>query len=562
MSSRSINNAGRVENVNLGDNFGIINQGAGSIDASAHWYHARIGQQNITIAGNQYQFLNVRLAEATQLDLLILSPFRAVVDQGILQATLAKGHFLIVVDGLDECGDKQGVEAFINHMLKFFEEHPNIPLRIFIASRVEQHIRERLETDGVLLGNLDSHSPHKDIGRFLQTSFQTIAMQDRVIKAYVRTRGSWPTKLDMDKLIKHINGSFILASTIFKYVVQLPTQKNPATPMERLPLTLKMNGLDGLYAQELARSEHLPHFRNIISTIALLFKPLAIVGIAELLGIEAFEVIRVLLNLQAIVHVPGTDEEGKVTLCHTSLRDFLATESRSKTFFVPPSFHLHLSYYCFTSSIQSGNGQAYDYGRSRFDDHWHSFLDSEACDFINEIERLKAFQPLVFDKLPYHAFLCSMFFYSLPVTSRSVNGKSYLLTECAKQLALAAEYPDRCTRLWLDDDLRYAVYTPSHIVQFTQHTYEGLQQSLQRASTAIHANFPEILERQLSSTGAEKEFAIATTSYSGIDIFNALNWIVARARFKWAELKITPLPPLELSFSVNWGPNQLSASFG
>ncbi|KAJ2924227.1 hypothetical protein H1R20_g12858, partial [Candolleomyces eurysporus] len=532
MSSRSINDAGRVENANFGDNFGIINQGAGPIDASEHWHHARIGQQNINIAGSQYQIFNVRSAEAplieaavrrepgivtgdaslaTQLDLLILSPFRAVIDQGILRNALAKGHFLIVIDGLDECGDKQGVEAFINHMLKFFEEHPNIPLRIFIASRVEQHIRERLETDGVLLGNLDSHPPWKDIAKFLQTSFQTIAMRDHIIRAYVRTHGPWPTKPDMDKLIKHINGSFILASTMFKCIVQTPTKKNPATPMERLPLTLEMNGLDGLYAQELARSEHLPHFRNIISTIALIFKPLAIVGIAELLGIEAFEVIRVLLSLQAIVHVPGTDEEGKVTLCHTSLRDFLTTESRSKTFFVPPSFHLHLSYYCFTSSIKSGSGRAYDYGRGRFDDHWRSFLDSEACNFINEIEQLKAFQPLVVDKLPYHAFLCSMFFYSLPLTSQSVNGKSYLLTECTNQLALAVECPDHYTRLWLDEDFRYAVYTPSHTVQLTERTHKGLQQGLQRASTAIHANFPDILEHQPPATGAEKEFVIATT---------------------------------------------------
>ncbi|KAJ2924168.1 hypothetical protein H1R20_g12926, partial [Candolleomyces eurysporus] len=69
-----------------------------------------------------------------------------------------KGPFIIVIDGLDECEDRRGVEEFINYMLAFFEEHPTIPLRVFIASRVEQHIRACLETDGVVLGNLDSHS--------------------------------------------------------------------------------------------------------------------------------------------------------------------------------------------------------------------------------------------------------------------------------------------------------------------------------------------------------------------------------------------------------------------
>jgi hypothetical protein len=35
-----------------------------------------------------------------------------------------------------------------------------------------------------------------------------------------------------------------------------------------------------------------------------------------------------------------------VELCHTSLRDFLTTESRSECFFVSPSFHLYLFYRC------------------------------------------------------------------------------------------------------------------------------------------------------------------------------------------------------------------------
>jgi hypothetical protein len=64
----------------------------------------------------------------TQLDCLILSPFRSLLDQGLLAESLTNGPFLIVIDGLDECEDKRGVEEFIEHILKFFEEHPTIPL--------------------------------------------------------------------------------------------------------------------------------------------------------------------------------------------------------------------------------------------------------------------------------------------------------------------------------------------------------------------------------------------------------------------------------------------------
>jgi hypothetical protein len=262
--------------------------------------------------------------------------------------------------------------------------------------------------------------------------------------------------------------------------------------MERLPLTLEMNGLDGLYSQTLVHSQHLPHFSKIISTIALLVEPLPIVEISAILGIEVFEVVRVLLNLQAIIHVPGTDEEGKVTLCHTSLRDFLTTESRSGPFFVPPSFHLYLSYYCFSSLIGARNVGGGSYTWHYFDSHWRSFAKSGDRDFLTEIERFKACQPLYVNGVSYHLFLCSMFFYAFFRTDRTglqaVNRDScYMLTECANQLVPAAECPGPHTQRWLEKGLDYGPPWWS-TVQFTEHTHKILQHDLQRASTAIRAN--------------------------------------------------------------------------
>jgi hypothetical protein len=292
----------------------------------------------------------------------------------------------------------------------------------------------------------------------------------------------------MENLVAHIGGSFVLAATIFKYIMQPATNEDPTTPMERLPLTLQMNGLDSLYAQTLARSQNLPHFRAIISTLALLVWPLSIAGIADLLGIETYEVIRVLLNLQAILHVPGTDEEGEVTLCHTSLLDFLTTESRSGPFLIPHSFHLHLSYYSFSSTFET-NGPAYDYGAVNFDDHWRLFAQSEACNVTDEIELLKAQQLLRVNRLPHHAFLCSMLFHFNhlcrgPLLSDDFN----LLNECAKHLALAVECLDPRTRAWLNHGWIYGSPGGVRTVQITEDTLKAVQCDLGRASTALHAN--------------------------------------------------------------------------
>ncbi|RXW11965.1 hypothetical protein EST38_g13891 [Candolleomyces aberdarensis] len=431
--------------------------------------------------------LNNSVSWTRQLERLVYRPFQAVTEGDILEMALTKGPFIIVIDGLDECDDKPGMGEFIDHMLLFFEENPTIPLRIFIASRVEQHIRERLDGDGVLLCNLDSHLPEKDIEKFLESSFDSRAKRDRVIRAYVNAHGKWPTMLDMGNLLKHVGSSFILASTVFKFIVQSPTREDPLTPMARLPLTLKMNGLDGLYQKTLARSQHVPYFHDIISTITLLRRPLPIVGTAHILGIEAFQVVHVLLNLQAIVHVPGSDEQGDVTVCHKSLQDFLVTPNRSGHFFVQPSFHLRLAYYYFCTMLTNPSG----YNPTPFFYHWQSFVTQiEPHSFIKQIDLFEANPPLYTWCPPtpgsffLYAFSHSVFLEPLSSPDLCL----YMLTSWSKELALGIEYPDRI-KPWLESSriLPWQLGANKGF-KFTKHTYEALHQDLQRASTHIHSN--------------------------------------------------------------------------
>jgi hypothetical protein len=255
--------------------------------------------------------------------------------------------------------------------------------------------------------------------------------------------------------------------------------------MERLPLTLEMNGLDGVYAQTLARSQHLPHFHTIISTIALLKRPLAIVKIADLLHIQTFKVVHVLLNLQAIIHVPGTDDQGVVTLCHTSLRDFLTTESRSGSFFVPPSFNLCLAYYHFDSEIEAS---ALDNIHAR---PFIAYLGHRPTT-PNAIEQFKANRSLFVDRVPSHAFLCSMFWYMI-INPWGPDDHTYLVHECAQHLALAVECPDSSIRLWLTiwrQTRSVRVLREFGILSSVQRTTQFTEQTckvLQRASTVIRA---------------------------------------------------------------------------
>ncbi|KAJ2924705.1 hypothetical protein H1R20_g12412, partial [Candolleomyces eurysporus] len=194
-----------------------------------------------------------------QLRNLVFEPFKAVADSSSpLSSPPGRTApnplpFLIVIDGLDECEDKEGMETFIDSMLEFFEANPTIPLRFFITTRVEQHIQDRLEVPEVILDNLDRHGSQHDIEMFVEAEFEREAKRNRVIRAYIAQHGNWPTADHRHQLIRHIKGSFIFASTLVKYI--LWNKGDGLTPMDRLPLAFDMNpGSHMFYKSRLSKS--------------------------------------------------------------------------------------------------------------------------------------------------------------------------------------------------------------------------------------------------------------------------------------------------------------------
>ncbi|KAJ3522761.1 hypothetical protein NMY22_g11749 [Coprinellus aureogranulatus] len=244
----------------------------------------------------------------------------------------------ILLDGLDECQDKEEVEEFLDHVLESFNSHSLKGVRFIIASRIEQHIQTNLETESVRIENLASYVPDDDIRTFLSAIFSRAAKRNRVIRAY----GDWPKSEDLDSLTQHIRGSFIFASTIVKYI--LDSSDDGLTPIERLPLALEMNpGLDGLYTETLKRSSHCPHFTDIIASAVLPLKPLSVSELSQLLEIPSFQILNTLVNLQAIIHIPD-DDYSPITTFHVSLRDFLMDKDRSGSLFVPAIHHARLAF--------------------------------------------------------------------------------------------------------------------------------------------------------------------------------------------------------------------------
>jgi hypothetical protein len=88
------------------------------------------------------------------------------------------------------------------------------------------------------------------------------------------------------------------------------------------------------------------HFEQVIGTIMVLESSLSVTSLGHLLQIEAADILQALLGVQSILMIPGDDNQ-HIRLFHTSLRDFLMKQSRSRHYFVdPPTRHLFIVTKC------------------------------------------------------------------------------------------------------------------------------------------------------------------------------------------------------------------------
>ena len=62
---------------------------------------------------------------------------------------------VIVVDGIDECNDKQMMAELISIVARAFQHH-RLPLRFFFTSRVEEHILDKFTASPALAATYDA----------------------------------------------------------------------------------------------------------------------------------------------------------------------------------------------------------------------------------------------------------------------------------------------------------------------------------------------------------------------------------------------------------------------
>jgi hypothetical protein len=317
-----------------------------------------------------------------QLQRLLIEPILAV--RNPILATLAMYKpMVIVIDALDECDDKDLVGDFIESVTMMFEAKPRLPIRFFFTSRIEEHLRQKLHAPTIYTLGLQDFDARDDIRKYFRSQLSAIHKENRTMRNIPLP---WPSDPDLEDLVRLADGSFIFASTLCNFI-------NDGTdyPYRKIRDALGAGAsLDALYTQVLSAAPPGDNFQRVIGTIMLLKAPLSITSLGYLLNLENADILQPLLGIQSIILIPGDDSK-LVTVFHTSLRDFLMTQPRSRTFFIdPPTRHLSIATDCLAvlkkqpeRDIVYNGTQAY--ACLNWYHHFHSGLAEGEGDYVNSL---------------------------------------------------------------------------------------------------------------------------------------------------------------------------------
>ena len=243
---------------------------------------------------------------------------------------------IVVVDGLDECGDDDLLQTLIGLLA---DATTRLPFRFLFASRPEFHIRRTFATPSVKQHthflSLRDFCAHGDVRKYLQRRLSQIRDQNDDVMGDVAR--PWPSQRELDHLVDQSDGLFIYVSTLVKFVAD-----KTKLPQERLQAAMTTHsGVDPLYSQVLVAAREFENFERVIGTITYVQRPLTIGELGQLLQLRSSHVRLALRGCQSVLVVPDTDQE-PVHTHHASLQDFLKDHNRAGHHFCDPQVH-HVS---------------------------------------------------------------------------------------------------------------------------------------------------------------------------------------------------------------------------
>ncbi|KAF9258516.1 hypothetical protein L218DRAFT_877029, partial [Marasmius fiardii PR-910] len=123
---------------------------------------------------------------------------------------------LVIIDGLDECGNVAIQQRIVSTIISTYHLHPHLPLRFLICSRPEPWIQQEFYRFPGLVKHIQLDGALSSIVSYLIREFKNIR-QDPTY-SLVEFPKTWPSTGDIGLLASRANGQFIYALTVVRFI--------------------------------------------------------------------------------------------------------------------------------------------------------------------------------------------------------------------------------------------------------------------------------------------------------------------------------------------------------
>ncbi|CAE6439047.1 unnamed protein product, partial [Rhizoctonia solani] len=241
-------------------------------------------------------------------------------------------NIILVIDGLDECENENGIGQFLDVLLSATYSQP-LPIRILLSSRPERTIYGRImgqrDATQLVLDEIYSGLVKADIEAYMRQELSHIPLTD----------SQW------SNIIQQCGILFIYAAVACRYLKQAHevealdeavnvvigsnfiAMEREGKLIDKLYSRVLINAFDGYGKREADRTI----MKSILETAICAMEPMSVEAIASVLHLGNTKRVEALLRpLRSVLKV--TESTGLVTTLHASFCDFLLFSERSPIF--------------------------------------------------------------------------------------------------------------------------------------------------------------------------------------------------------------------------------------
>ena len=283
---------------------------------------------------------------ATQVNQLLHTPLLAMKDSRL--------PILFVIDALDECGGETSdgmlddaqchsvVATMLEALVSMLRSDHRLPVKFLVTSRPETQIRDTPISDDNLsqilrLEAVEIAEVEADIRWYITQTLDVSLSSKPKLRAAISND-------EVEHLIRLCDGLFIVAATALKHTMSAGADAAVAKFKRLLNASRDSLSagaaslLDNMYAiilleaakEDGSEDSDLPALLRLLASLLSSRMKLSVQALADLLGLETYDVRASLSRLHSVVYVPEDDNVPGLRTVHASFGDYLHGRAESR----------------------------------------------------------------------------------------------------------------------------------------------------------------------------------------------------------------------------------------